>query len=318
MFSLDPMLLGSIALILLAAALAIFGVMMTPPSQGGGQESPPPSPLPRPQALSPHGPPLPAAASSQWSGAGGAASQWGLQRPATVLAPRGPLQKELSRAGLSGHTDAAVLFGAKIGLATVMGLTAAFFLQGSSLPPVGAQLLSLGPALVGFSLPGLVLSGLAESRRRRLRQHLPDLLDLLVSGLEGGLGVDFALQRSIGELRHFGPDLADELDRTVQDEVAGTPRHVALAHLRDRTALPDLAELFAAMDEARSQGTSIASALRNQAEAMRKDALARTLHWARRAPLFVAITMLVFALPAVFAVLLGPTVVTLVRTAWPT
>lgn len=319
------MLLGSIALILLAGALAVFGVMMAP--GGGGHSEPPvPPPPPRPsQALGPSGvrpapivgQPMPAASSSQWSGAGGAASQWGLQRPQTVLAPRGPLQRELSRAGLSAQSDAAVLFGAKIGLASLMGLTAAFFLQGTDLPPLGAQLLSVGPALVGFSLPGLVLTQLATGRRRRLQRHLPDLLDLLVTCLEGGLGVDYALQRATGELRGFSPELADEIDRTVDDEVAGTPRHVALSHLRDRTGLPDVGELFAAIDEARSQGTSISSALREQAASMRKDALARSLVWSRKVPFFIAITMLIFALPAVFAVLLGPTLVTLVRTAWP-
>lgn len=181
-------------------------------------------------------------------------------------------------------------------------------------PPIAPAPVQTTPTSV--KRPSL-LELLAPSPRRRILRQLPDCLDLVVTCLEGGMAVDMALQRTSQELAHAAPELCVELERLRADQAAGVGRSEALASLRRRCPVDPLHEFLAATDEAATMGTSIASGLARQAEALRRDEAARIEAWARRLPTTVMLTAFVFLIPPVFVLLLGSSVIQAIRAIGP-
>ena len=316
----DPILAAAIGLVLLSAALGVFGSAMSAPSENS---HPPPGSLTRSgthpriptvsgpvhlQGFQGAPPPSPLAASGSWSR--------DVSEPEGAEL-RGPLGRELARGGFGAPYAGGLYFGAKIGLALLLPALALAAMSRIDLPPVGEQLFALGTAILGFELPTFWLRRRVSARQATIRTTLPDLLDVVNTCLEGGQGLDLSLRLATSELNDHAPDLCMEIERTIRDEVAGTPRPVARARLGDRTGVPELVDLLAATDEAREHGTTISHALRGHADAMRKAELARVATWARRLPVIISVVMAIFVLPTVFLVLLGPSLLGLMRAGWP-
>jgi tight adherence protein C len=256
------------------------------------------------------------------SSAGAGAGMGGADEDLTLPAPQvdvadTPLRQQLSRAGLHRGGDAAWFFATKIGLALVLSLGSLALLDPLALSPNGKLLFAAAGAMVGFVLPTAILDLRVQDRQRRLRSQLPDYIDMIVTCLEAGMGLDRAVQRATVELRSYAPDLCEELSITVGQWSAGFDRMAAVAELRRRTGLEDLAEFMGAVEEAGRHGSTITDALRQQAEFMRKGEAARQEAWAKRVPTLVIVLVLIFIVPPAFVVLLGSSVVQAVRLLWP-
>ena len=237
--------------------------------------------------------------------------------PEDAAAPRSNLGLQLWRAGLAGRLDATGFFAAKIGLALLGGLVVLTFVDPVALPGVGRTLLALGAAALGFVAPSVAVRLRSEERERRLRADLPDLLDLIVTCLEAGMGLEESVRRASRGLGRHAAVLSLELSATLDDWMGGRSRVGSIEELRQRTGVDDLAEFMVAIEEARREGTTITEALRGQAEAMRKADAARIQEWARRIPILVVINLAIFVLPAAFIAVLGSTIVQAVRALLP-
>lgn len=237
-------------------------------------------------------------------------------RPEDPL-PRSTLALQLWRAGLSNSFDATSFFAAKIGLALLGGLAVLILVDPVALPGAGRTLFALAAAALGFVAPSVAVRMRAEERERRLRADLPDLLDLIVTCLEAGMGLEESVRRASRGLGRHARDLSDELSATLDDWMAGRSRVGAIEELRQRTGVDDLAEFMTAIEEARREGTTITEALRAQAEAMRKADAARIQEWARKIPILVVVNLAIFVLPAAFVAVLGSTIVQAVRSLLP-
>jgi tight adherence protein C len=230
----------------------------------------------------------------------------------------GRLRSRLSHAGLRseralvGYLGAKALFG--IGFALGFLTVNSFWPQ----PPTYAALCTIASTALGFYAPSLWLVGRISERRRQIDHALPDALDLLVTCVEAGLGLEAAIQRVAGELDLGAPLLARELEQTELEMRAGVSRGVAFRRMADRTGVEELRNLSAIIIQTQIFGTSIAKSLRIQADAIRVRRMQLAEERAAAASVKMTVPLVLCIAPALFAVLIGPAVVKIVRILLPT
>jgi tight adherence protein C len=172
-------------------------------------------------------------------------------------------------------------------------------------------LLGIVAFAAGFYAPDALVASRTRRRQTAIERGLPDALDLLVTCVEAGLGLDAALQRVAGEVRLAWPLLGDELTTTFLEVKAGIPRVEAFRRLAHRTGVKDLKSLAAMLTQTEIFGTSVALALRVQAEGMRTRRMQRAEERAGYASVRMTIPLVVFILPALIAIVGGPAIVTI-------
>ncbi len=219
------------------------------------------------------------------------------------------LHQQIVRAGLRrGHATQAFLV-SKVTLS--LALSGAFlWFQGARAEPIPMG----GPLAVAFAAlglygPNLWLSSRIRRRQRAIERGLPDALDLLVTCVEAGLGLDAALVRVSAEIRLAFPVLSDEMQLTFLEVKAGLPRVEAFRRLADRTGVDELKHLSATLAQTEMFGTSVGSALRVQADGIRTRRMQRAEERAARVAVKMTLPLVFCILPSLIAVVIGPAVV---------
>lgn len=174
--------------------------------------------------------------------------------------------------------------------------------------PVALLIMTLGAAM-GYYAPLIVLSSQASSRQRELMRAFPDALDLLVSGIESGLSLDQAFRRTAMEMANFSPTLSREFTLVTSEVSAGVERAKALTHLSERTGLPDISSFVSTLIQAERYGSSIGASLRMFSGITREKRMSRAEETAGGAGNRMTIVMILFFLPVLAVVLLGPTAI---------
>jgi tight adherence protein C len=223
------------------------------------------------------------------------------------------LHIRLIQGGLRSEHAIEAFLVSKVGFAVAATLAALELngrrLSSFGLPMVGA--LALVACAAGFFVPNLWLSSLTDRRKAALRRELPNAMDLLVTCVEAGLGLDQALSRVATELSPVAPLLASELNTTFFEAQAGLSRRESFRRLAERTGVDDLRQLAAVLTQTEIFGTSIARALRIHAEGMR---IIRMQHAERKAGMVsvkMTFPLVLCILPTVVGVVLGPAVVSI-------
>jgi tight adherence protein C len=212
----------------------------------------------------------------------------------------------LARAGLRRDNALQSFLAAKAVLAfTALG---AFLWMNARLvePVPHAMLFAVVVAAAGFYAPNLWLSSRTATRQRAIERGLPDSLDLLVTCVEAGLGLDAALQRVADEVRLAWPGLSGELQTTFLEVRAGIPRVEAFRRLAARTGVRDLKSLSATLTQTELFGTSVALALRIQAEGIRVRRMQRAEEKAAYVAVKMTLPLILCILPSLMAVVVGP------------
>jgi tight adherence protein C len=145
---------------------------------------------------------------------------------------------------------------------------------------------------------------------RAITEGLPGALDLLVICLEAGLALDAAIVRVATELGRGNPILGGELLLVSREVQAGLPRRDALRNLAERTGVAELTTLSAILGQSDRLGTSVAQALRVQAESMRTRRRQRAEEQAAKAAVKIVFPLVFCIFPALFVVVLGPALLT--------
>lgn len=170
-----------------------------------------------------------------------------------------------------------------------------------------------GAALVGsaagYYLPQLYLTNITEKRKAELLKSFPDALDLLVSCVEAGLGLDAAFRRVANEMETAAPDLAREFQIVTHEVSAGVSRIEALKHLETRTGLDEIRSLVNMLAQSERFGTSIANGLRVHAKITRQKRMSRAEEEAAKVSPKLTVVMIIFLLPVLGAVLMGPALI---------
>lgn len=164
--------------------------------------------------------------------------------------------------------------------------------------------------MLGWRYPDIWLSRKINARRKLLERALPDVLDLLSVSVEAGLGLDGAIQK-VGE--KFQEPTAGEFRELLKSIRLGTPRSDALRMLADRTGLPDMRTFAAAVIQAEQLGVSLSRVLRVQSEALRARRKQRAEEKAMQLQVKMLFPLMLFILPTVFIVVLGPVMLQFIR-----
>ncbi len=224
-------------------------------------------------------------------------------------------RRQLLQAGYRSANALEVFNGLRVVLLLVLALTG--FLLTRQAAAIYIALGVMAGAAAGYYLPGVWVRSALEGRQASLMRSFPDALDLLVSSVEAGLGLDAAFRRVAKELEGPAPDLAAELQMVNYEVEAGVPRSEALRHLDQRTGLAEMNSLVNVLLQAERFGTSVAHALRVHANLVRKRRMLAAEENAARISPKLTVAMIVFILPSLFILLAGPAGINIMRTLLP-
>jgi tight adherence protein C len=172
-------------------------------------------------------------------------------------------------------------------------------------------------AMFGFLAPDLWLGHKARKRQHRIRLGLPDALDLMVVCVDAGLGLDQAILRVSEELKLAHRELSEEFQIMNLEMRVGRSRADGLRGLSARTGVDDIQALVAMLIQTERFGTSIAQSLRVHSDNSRIRRRQRAEERAAKAPVKMVPVLVFFIFPALFMVILGPAVITLIRQLLP-
>ena len=162
---------------------------------------------------------------------------------------------------------------------------------------------------LGLVLPLMMLRRAAKSRQKRIWRSMPNAIDLMTTCVEAGLSLDFALQR-VAE-RYKGA-LSDEIHRMLREIGLGKTRREALADMAERIDVPDITTFVNSIIQAETLGTSVGQVLRVQAKQMRQKRRQRAEQMARQAPVKMVFPLVLFLMPSLFIVTIGPVVLNVI------
>lgn len=220
-------------------------------------------------------------------------------------------QEKLVQAGFDSRTAPATFFMIRVAVFVVVPLAA--FLAAPRKSMFQFALYMAGAAFLAFILPVGMLDRLVRQRQERIRRSVPDALDLLVVCVEAGVSLDAALLRVAREIRLVHRDLSHELLIVNRKTNAGVPRETALRGLWQRTGVEELRALVSSMIQSEKWGTSIATVLRVSAETLRRKRRQLAEKRAKMAPVKMTFPLVLFVLPALFIVIMGPAIARIIQ-----
>ncbi len=218
--------------------------------------------------------------------------------------------QKLSQAGIRRKELAIVVVFARMVLPVVLGGFAAFMIYGLNYFPTWGgmkRLMAFAAAVgLGYKGPEIYLGNLISKRTDAIRKGLPDALDLLVICAEAGLTVDAAFNRVAKELGRAYPELGDEFALTAIELAFLSERRTAFENFASRVNLDAVKGVTTTMVQTERYGTPLASALRVLSAEFRNERMMRAEEKAARLPAIMTIPLILFILPVLFVVILGP------------
>lgn len=176
----------------------------------------------------------------------------------------------------------------------------------------GAHLIAAAAGMAaGAAAPRLWLKNRTQKRQQALERQLADALDLYVICVEAGLGLDAAMARVARELAPAAPELADELQLTAIELGFLPDRHEAFSNLLRRVPTAEFRGLVGMFQQTERYGTPLATTLRQLSAEYRAAGLLRAEEKAARLPAIMTIPMIIFVLPPLFIILIGPAILQL-------
>lgn len=223
------------------------------------------------------------------------------------------LKMKLARAGWDSRTAPLTYSAIRLSLTIALPLlfsVLAFASNATNLEILAAILVGI---IVARALPALVLMRKTGKRKKEIRKSLPDALDLMVVCVEAGIGLDAAILRVSDELHLTHPALAYEFRMVNQRVNAGIARTDALRELVSRTGVDDLRSVITTLIQSDKLGVSIGRVLRVASEGLRTRRRQKAEQEARKVPVRMLVPLILFVLPALMLVLLGPAGIHLFR-----
>lgn len=221
------------------------------------------------------------------------------------------MSEQLAQAGWRSRDALAIYLGVRLAMPFVAGIIA-FVVLMIVVPQAAPMQKLLGlviSVLVGFFAPVLGLRRAIKRRQHHLRKQLPDGLDLLVICCEAGLSLDAALNRMAREIGFSSPHLADEIGLTAVELGFLPNRRQALQNLAKRTDLPGIRGVVNTLVQTERYGTPLAHSLRVLSAEFRDERMLKAEEKAARLPATLTVPMILFILPTLFVVLIGPAII---------
>jgi tight adherence protein C len=217
------------------------------------------------------------------------------------------LAYRLSVAGFRRADDPDTFLSCKL-LAPILGVLVATFFGSDNFLFLGMLF-----GVTGFFAPDMYLFYRMGKRKTAINKALPDALDLLVICMEAGLGIDQATLRIAKEIEIVYPELSDELSIIGFEQRAGKPRLDAWRSMSERVDLDTVRQFVAMLVQTDKLGTPIARALGQFADSLRTKRLLMAEEQAAKTTVKLIFPLAIFIFPALFVVLLGPGILTVLK-----
>lgn len=223
----------------------------------------------------------------------------------------------LARAGMRSRDAMVRYLFARLTLPLAFAVAA--LIEGSTLhllpvPPNLRLLAAAGAAVFGFFAPGIYIKNLTAKRQKRMQMGLPDALDLMIICAEAGLSLDATLARVSRELANGSADLAEELAITSAELAFLPDRRQAFDNLNNRTDMNAIRGVVNTLLQTAKFGTPLAQSLRVLATEYRDARMFKAEEKAARLPALMTVPMIIFILPTLFIVLMGPAALGIIDT----
>jgi tight adherence protein C len=217
----------------------------------------------------------------------------------------------LAKAGWRSRDALVLYFFLKLALPFALGGAALLYIDVLKLVHLSdtmSMAAALGCVVLGAYGPDLYAHNAIAKRKTKLQRGLPDTLDLLVICAEAGQTLDAALGRVSREMAAACPEIADEFGLTALELGLLPERRQALDHLNARTDLPSIRGVVNTLLQTERYGTPLAASLRVLAAEYRHERLMKAEEKAAKLPAKLTVPMIVFIMPSLFVVLIGPAI----------
>jgi len=171
--------------------------------------------------------------------------------------------------------------------------------------------------ILGFFTPSLWVFLQTKIRQEKIVKGLPDALDLMVVCVESGLGIDMTFKRVGDEMLPICKDLSEEFTLTTLEVRAGVSRDDAFKNMNLRMGVSEMNSLTTLLSQTSRFGTNLATALRVHSDAMRTKRRQLAEAMAAKAVVKMVFPLILFIFPAIFVVLIGPGVLTIIKNLLP-
>jgi tight adherence protein C len=222
------------------------------------------------------------------------------------------VRDKLRMAGFRGESPryAFVFFRFLLPILLFFGALIYFFVMRShELPPIARLGISMGIGYIGFYLPTMFLTNLIQRRQESIKNAFPDALDLLLICVQSGMSVEAAFSKVAKEVGSASLELAEELSLTTAELSYLQDRRMAYENLGTRTGLAGVKAVATALIQAERYGTPLGQALRVMAKENRDQRMSDAEKKAAALPPKLTVPMIVFFLPVLFVVIIGPAVI---------
>lgn len=185
-----------------------------------------------------------------------------------------------------------------------------FVLNGYEATPIVKFMISVGAAAAGFYLPNVYLTNIIGKRKASISRAFPDSLDLMLICVEAGMTIEVAFNRVAREIGSQSVELAEELGLTTAELTYLSDRRVALENLGKRTDLDGVKSVVTSLIQSERYGTPLGTSLRVMAQENRDMRMSAAEKKAGALPAQLTVPMILFFLPVLFVVILGPAFLT--------
>ncbi len=219
------------------------------------------------------------------------------------------VRNKLKTAGLRGQAPLIAYIFFRVAMPPLVFLFALFYIFfGMQLqyPPVIKFMMALCAGVIGFYLPNVFIENLAQKRQQSIRQAFPDSLDMLLICVQSGMSVESAFGKVAKEITQQSLELGEELALTTAELSYLGERRLAFENLGKRTGIPGVKSVATALIQAERYGTPVSQALRVMAKENRDIRMGEAEKKAAALPPKLTVPMIIFFLPVLFLVILGP------------
>ncbi len=221
-------------------------------------------------------------------------------------------RQKLKMAGFRGQAPVVAFLFFRMALPFVgfgLAIFYLFLVRDFELPPLMRIGLAFGAAYFGFYLPNLFIANLIQRRQKSIKDAFPDALDLLLICVQSGMSVEAGFSKVAKEIAVQSIELAEEFSLTTAELSYLAERRQAYENLGIRTGLQGVKAVGTALIQAERYGTPLGQALRVMAQENRDQRMAEAEKKAAALPPKLTVPMIVFFLPVLFVVILGPAVI---------
>lgn len=219
---------------------------------------------------------------------------------------------KLAQAGYRGPQPVTTFYFFRFAMPFVFAIAAGvylFFINSLNLPPLSRICAIIAALVIGFYSPNLWVQNIAAKRRASIMQAFPDALDLLLICVESGMSIEAAIQKVGQEIGGRSIELAEELSLLTAELSYLPERRQAYEGLSKRCNHPGVKAVATAMIQAEKYGTPLGNALRVMSKENRDMRLAAAEKKAAALPAQLTVPMIIFFLPVLFVVILGPAII---------